>query len=269
MSGDRSVSGRGGGIAWSRLLGPPVIALVLVGSWGLPIASWTLALVGGVSTVVFIMVAVAHRGPLRSMLVEPVVVATLVMYAIALFTLAYGSLSLVEPGSVETNGAHDPSLLGVAALLATAMGIAGGEVGAHMQYGARIVAHVQLLLVIGAVAGVGGQIARRLAESTGREEAGPPPVPVSLMLDLYARVYQRLSEQVGDRALDESQLDDPEVRGRLKREINELPKPALATETQAAIVFNRIRSGDLEHFYQLPFEGATLGTIVGWWLDLR
>lgn len=259
---------RGGqpGPGWGRLLGAPLIAVVLVLSWVLPVSSWALALVGGISTVVFAVIIAAHRGPTRRMLVEPVVIATLVMYVIALFTLAYGAISLAEPGSVQTDGSHDPHLLGVAAMLATAMGIAGGEVGAHVQEGARIIAHVQLLLVIGAVAGVGGQVARRLAGGTTPEETAPTPAPGSLMLDLYARVYRRLSQRGGEQALDERDMTDPGLRRRLKQEIDALPRPEVATEAQAATVFQRINAGDLEYFYPLPFEGSSLGVTVRWWL---
>jgi len=257
------------GLRWSRLLGAPMIGLLLVLSWLAPLSVWALAVLGGLSTALFVLIVSAHDLPMRRRFTAPVVVATLVMYAIVLFTLAYGSISLVEPGSVQTNGDHVPQLLGVAAMLATAMGIAGGEVGAHVQEGARIIAHAQLLLVIGAVAGVGGQIARRLADGSAHEAEAPVPTPPprSMALELYARVYQRLSERGGDTALEEQLTQDTALRERLKQQIAKLPSPDVATKEDALRVFNRINSDDLEYFYTLSFEDSTLGRTVRAWLN--
>ncbi len=239
---------------------------MLVLSWLAPLRAWAIALVGAVSTVVFVLVAGSYRALGRRMLAKPAVVATGVMYVIALFTLAYASIALTEAGSIQTDGAHLPGSLGVAALLATAMGIAGGEVGVHVQEGARVIAHVQLLVIIGAVAGVGGQVARRLSD-TDEEPAGPSgPPPRTLTLELYARVYERLSERGGDVVLDERQVYDPEMRRGLKQLIGALPPPDLASDDDALDVFRRIDTSDLEYFYPARFEGNSLGNIVRAWL---
>ena len=251
---------------WAPLAGAPAIGCLLVSSWVLPLAPWAIATVGVVSSVILALVVNSYRDLGRRLLAKPAVVAGSVMYAIALFTLAYASLALAQVGSVQTNGDASPGSLGVAALLATAMGIAGGEVGAHVQEGARIVAHIQLLVVVGAVAGVGGQIVRRVTDQDG---APPPPEPRSLTLELYARVYSRLSERGGDRVLDERGIDSRDTRLQLKQSIRDLPHPDVATEVDALEVFQRINAGDLEYFYPIPFEGASLGETVRSWLRGR
>lgn len=182
------------------LLGAPAIAGLLLLSWLFPLEAWAIAVLGAVASAVFGLVGYSQRSLGRRLLARPAVAAVLVMYVIALFTLAFASLALEQPGSIQTNGGAHPQSLGVAALLATAMGIAGGEVGAQVQEGARVIAHVQLLLVIGAVAGVGGQLLQRI---TGGSEPGPiapEPEPPSPTQDLYLRVYERLLEQNGEAA---------------------------------------------------------------------
>jgi hypothetical protein len=249
------------------LAGAPAIGCVLVASWLFPLTPWAIAAVGAVSSAIYLLVVGAYRHLGRRLLAKPAVVAASVMYTIALFAVAYASLALVQVGSVTTNGAARPDSLGVAALLATAMGIAGGEVGAQVQQGARVIAHVQLLVVIGAVAGVGGQVIRRLADGDSEVTDPSPPPPRSLLLELYARIYGRLSEREGDRALDEQGIDDMDRRLEIKQRIRALPSPDIATDADALEVFERIRSRDLEYFYGLPLEGISLGDAVRPWLE--
>ena len=235
------------------LAGAPVIGCLLVVSWLLPVAVWAIVAVGIASSLIFVLVVSAYRNLGRRLLAKPAVVAASVMYAIALFTLAYASLALVQVGSVQTNGAAAPGSLGVAALLATAMGIAGGEVGVHVQGGARVLAHIQLLVVVGAVAGVGGQIVHRLTDGDAEATVLPPPEPRSLTLELYKRVYDLLSGLEPDR-----------------QRIQNLPHPDTATEADALKVFERINTGDLEYLYGIHFEkSSSLGETVRSWLHKR
>lgn len=250
------------------LFAAPGIACVLVLSWLLPLEWWALAIVGGLSTLILAAVALAYRRLGGRLLTKPALLAASVMWAIAVFAVAYGWLALVQVHSVQTNGTAAPTSVGVVALLASAMGIAGGEVGVHVQEGARIVAHVQLLVVLGAVAGVGGQVVQRLA---GDEEtpAAPPPAPESLTLDLYRRVYETLSAEEGSDVLDELRIFEPDTRMIKKRLLRSLPHPDTVTDADALDVFQRIRAGDLEFTHPVRFEGGRLGAIVTGMLEGR
>jgi len=253
--------------SWVPLLGAPAIGLVLVLSWLLPLAAWAIATIGVASSVIFVLVVSAHRGLGRRLFLKPAVAAALVMYAIALFTLAYAALALEQVGSIQTNGSGRPQSLGVAALVATAMGIGGGEVGAQVRDGARVIAHIQLLLVIGAVAGVGGQLVQRLAGAPAPNERQGPREPHSPVFDLYTLVFNRLTENEGETALNDAPAADAETRRRLKQSLRSLPHPSRATEGEAMTVFRRINAGDLEYFYSIPLAEESLGVTVRSWLD--
>jgi hypothetical protein len=250
------------------LFAAPGIACVLVLSWLLPLEWWALTIVGGLSTLILAAVALAYRRLGRRLLTKPALVAASVMWAIAVFTVAYGWLALEQVHSVQTNGTAAPTSVGVVALLASAMGIAGGEVGVHVQEGARIVAHVQLLVVLGAVAGVGGQVVQRLAGDDDAP-APPPPEPRSLVLDLYRRVHDWLSAEEGSAALDELRIYEPDARMAKKRLLRSLPNPETITEPRALEVFQQISAGDLEFTYPVRFEGGRLGPIVRGMLEGR
>jgi hypothetical protein len=244
------------------MLGAPAIAAVLVIAWLLPFVLWAIVTVGVASTVIFLLVLVAHHELSLRVLARPGVLAALVMYTIALFTVAYAALELRQPDSIQTDGSGHPGSLGVAALVATSMGIAGGEVGAQVREGARVIAHVQLLLVIGAIAGAGGQVLQRL---TGQASDGIPPatrVPTDPVVDLYRRVYDRLTDRGGDAVLEELELGDHENAPMWRDRIRSLPQPDVASPSDAVAVFERIIAGDLEVSYRASFEGQVLGVAV-------
>ena len=234
------------GVSWAPVLGAPAIGLVLLIAWLLPLAWWAIAIVGVASTVIFVLVLGAHRQFGRRLFARPAVLAALVMYTIALFTLAYAAVALEQAHSIETNGDGRPGSLGVAALLATSMGIAGGEVGVQVRDGARVIAHIQLLLVIGAVAGAGGQLIQRLTGQASDDKPPAGPGPVDPILDLYARVYGRLTEGWGDMVLQESGVTNAEQREQFRRRLQRLPRPDTVSRSGAIAVFERIMAGDLE-----------------------
>jgi hypothetical protein len=218
---------------------------------------------GAACSAIFLAVVLYYRDLRSRLLRKPAVVAALVMYSVAVFSVAYAVCSLVQRGSVQTDGTAIPHTLGVAALLASGLGIAGGEVGAHVQNDARIVAELQLLLVVGAVAGVGAQVAKRLS---GEAPPTVAPRPLTPTLELYERVYRRLSDREGDTVLAERQITEPATRLRLKSLIADLPAPAVATEGDAVRTFELINAGELEYFYPLPFGERSLGETVRAWL---
>jgi hypothetical protein len=222
--------------SWAAILGAPAIAAVLVIAWLLPFVSWAIVTVGVVSTMLFLLVLVAHRDLSLRALTRPGVLAALVMYAIALFTVAYAALELRQPDSIQTDGSGHPGSLGVAALVATSMGIAGGEVGAQVRQGARVVAHIQLLLVIGALAGAGGQVLQRLARQASDEVPPSPPVPPDPLVDLYRRVHDRLTDRGGDAVLQELELSDHENAPMWRERISSLPEPDVASTSDAVAV---------------------------------
>jgi hypothetical protein len=251
--------------AVSILLGPLGTGVLLVGAWLAPIEWSTLVVFATLGTVFFGVVVITHHSHGFRMLRRASVVAALVMYSVVVFTVAYGAAALEQPGSIKTNDGALPSRLGVLALVSTSLGIAGGEVGTEVSHAARVIAHIQLLLVIGAVAGVGGQVVERLAD---REEPDPErpaddhEPDSDPIRDLYRRVYARLTPGGGLWVLDE--LPDEPEGGRVTAaaRLRSLPHPSVATADDARTVFERIVAGDLEFSWRVHFDGKRLGEVV-------
>jgi hypothetical protein len=245
-----------------KSLGSLALGAALLAAWALPLKAWAVWLFGVVVTVIFVLVVLAHREHGRRLFAKPAVAAALVMYVIAVFTVVYAIVALDQAGAIRTNGDASPDSLGVASLVATAMGIAGGEVGAEVRHAARFVAHLQLLLVIGAVAGAGAAILRAV---TGGDDGAGAPTPPWLgnpVLELYRHVYDRLTEEGGEVAWREVPVHDPERKRDAIQSVQSLPSPEVATEADARAVFERIIAGDLEYFYGISFWGSMLSTAV-------
>ncbi|HEX8122924.1 MAG TPA: hypothetical protein VF549_16860 [Solirubrobacteraceae bacterium] len=245
---------------WPSILAAPSIGLLLVLSWSVPLdTGWTIAL-GVVGTVIFASVALPDRSLGWSVLKRPSVLAALVMWTLVLFAVAYAFVALSDSGAVQTHGDSEPDSLGVAALLATAMGIAGGEVGVAVADAARIVAHIQLIVVVGAVAGAGGQVLHAVTRGDVPDDEPHPPIePENPVLCLYRAVWERLTTDRGERVL--SELPWP-ARPEFGAAISSLRPPSAATEPYAREVFDRIIAGDLKFVHGLPFWDTPLAEAV-------
>jgi hypothetical protein len=82
------------------------------------------------------------------------------------------------------------------------------------------------------------------------------------VLELYRRVYARLTERSGDAILDDLELGDHENAQDWKERLRALPQPDEAGESAAIEVFERIVAGNLEFSYRADFEGQPLGKAV-------
>lgn len=137
----------------SRLanLVPLAMALVVLSSWAAPLRPRYVTLLGAIAALLLTLGFLpARRSGIRRTITMPSTIAAIGFFAIAAFGIAYSVCAIVDPGSLG----HDVKSLGYPFLVATGLGVAGGILGDNPTGAARVIAHLQLLLFLGGLAGV-------------------------------------------------------------------------------------------------------------------
>jgi hypothetical protein len=159
---------------FARVSAAPMAAFVLVAIAGIwlsprPAAGWI--------TVVFLITVIAgsvyatKRHGYRATVVAPLAAGS----ALALFTAAYLACRLTEPSSVQlTSKAASPiGSIAEASFTSLTVGVTGGTIGIELHEAARIVAFVQILVSLTAVAAGLAWAWDRLLTHTRRETPAP------------------------------------------------------------------------------------------------
>jgi hypothetical protein len=130
---------------------PIAIAMAMLCAWRLSISGFSISCYFALLTVLLgVSLSPAPKFGWRQWLARPPVAATIGFAGTGLFGLGYALCWLFDHHSLQ-----DANSLGYAFLASLGIGIAGGVIGDHAPAGAaRVLAHVQLLLYLGGVAGI-------------------------------------------------------------------------------------------------------------------
>lgn len=161
---------------FARVSTAPLVVFVLVAIAGIwlsprPVAGWIMVVVL-VAVVIAGSVYATKRHGFRVTIVAPLAAGS----ALALFTAAYLACRLVEPSSVQlTSKAASPiGSIAEASFTSLTVGVTGGTIGIELHEAARIVAFIQILVSLTAVAAGLAWAWDRLLKHTRREDAAAP-----------------------------------------------------------------------------------------------
>jgi hypothetical protein len=144
---------------------PFATAMVLLGTWVLPLQVWAVALVALVLLVfLFFSVYPSRQVGWRVIAREPASIAMWGFFGIGAFGIGYAICALLDPAALGPVNS-----LGYPFLVSTGLGIAGGILGDNPKGAALILAHVQLLLFLGGLMGVVA-VLLEISDNTRRRE---------------------------------------------------------------------------------------------------
>jgi hypothetical protein len=139
---------------------PVLMVVSMLFAWALPLRVWSLVFIACVLMLLMIVAVFPARREGRSWFGQAPIVTSLGFFGIGAFGIAYSICQLVDGKALG-----DVSALGYPFLVSTGLGVAGGVLGDSPRGAARIVAHIQLLLFLGGLAGVFA-ILLRIARNT-------------------------------------------------------------------------------------------------------